>query len=196
MSPKTPTLHNQPLEGRKDKIVRDQKRKSRSYQQESIGSALETRQSHTIKNRATKIVKKRHREGHKGTAILRNPTTWRRKRVAMSNQSTTIDRVTHPGTYGKGNAQLKGCIGLLLILNSMHNSATDRRWARLHSKTPQARKPALQTTMSISLKFESAVEHHTAEQYAKTGRTKLQKKFRRSNRSRNTCQDFLMIPSL
>ena len=34
--------------------------------------------------------------------------------------------VTRVGTYGKGNAPLKGFIGLLLILKSMHNSATDR----------------------------------------------------------------------
>ena len=51
----------------------------------------------------------------------------------------------------------------------MHNSATDRRCARLQSKTPAARKPALLTTLSSSLKCESAAEHHTAEQYSKTG---------------------------
>ena len=54
----------------------------------------------------------------------------RRERVPMA------PRVKRAGTYGKGNAPLKGCIGLLLILNSMHKSATDRRWARLQSKTP------------------------------------------------------------
>ena len=39
----------EPTHGRKKKI-KQQKRKSRSCQQESIGSALETRQSHTIKH--------------------------------------------------------------------------------------------------------------------------------------------------
>ena len=104
------------------------------------------------------------------------------------NQSTTSN--------GEGNAPLKGCIGLLLILNSMHNSASDRRWARFHSKTLPARKPALLTTLSISLRCESAAEHYTAEQYSKTGRTKLQKDLRRIDRSWNTCQDFLTISSL
>ena len=83
-----------------------------------------------------------------------------------------------------------------LNLKYLHNSATDRRWARLHSKTPPARKPALLTTQSSSLGCESAAEHHTAEQHSKTGRTKLQKDLRTSDRSWNTCQDFLMIPSL
>ena len=78
----------------------------------------------------------------------------------------------------------------------MHNSATDQRWARLHSKPPPARKSALLTTLSISLSCESAAEHHTAEQYSKTSRKKLQKDLRRSDRSWNTCQDFLMIPSI
>ena len=116
-----------------------------------------------------KIVPKRHREG---SAILRSPTTRRRERAPMNNQTP---RVTRAGTPGNGNAPLKGCIGLLLILNKMHNSATDRRLARLHSKTPPARKPALPTTLSSSLRRESAAEHHTDGQYSKTGRTKLQK---------------------
>ena len=83
----------------------------------------------------------------------------------MNNQSTNI--VTRAGTYGKGNAQLKGCIGLLLIADSMHNTATNRRWSRLHSKTPPAKKTAPLTTMSSSLRCESAAEHYT-EQYSKT----------------------------
>ena len=46
--------------------------------------------------------------------------------MPMSNQSTMSNTIW-PGTYCKGNAPLKGCIVLLLILNSMHNTATDRR---------------------------------------------------------------------
>ena len=52
------------------------------------------------------------------------------------------------------------------------------------------------TTLSSSLRCELAVEHNTAEQYFKTDRTKLQKDLRRCYRSWNTCQDFLIIPSL
>ena len=100
--------------------------------------------------------------------------------------ATKAPRVIRAGTYGKGNAALKGSIGLLFILNSMHNSATDWRWARLHHKTPPARKPALLTTLSSSLRSESAAEHHSAEQYSKTGRTKLQKDLRWSDWLWNT----------
>ena len=35
------------------------------------------------------------------------------------------------GIYGKGNAPLKGCIGLLLILNSTDNT-TDHKLVRLN----------------------------------------------------------------
>ena len=88
LSVRRPQLHTtNPWKEEKDKIVGD-KKKSISCQSESIGSALETLQSHTIKHRVTKIVPKRHREGHKGPAILRSPTTRRRERVPMSNQST------------------------------------------------------------------------------------------------------------
>ena len=76
---KDPTQHNQPTEGRKRYNSRRQKIKSRSCQQESICSALETSQSHTIKHRVTKIVKKRHREGHKGEVLQRggaNECLW------------------------------------------------------------------------------------------------------------------------
>ena len=63
---------------------------------------------------------------------------------------------------------------LNLKKNSQH-CYTDRRWTRLHSKTPPAKKTPLLTTLSSSLMCESAAEHHTAEQYSKTGRTQLQK---------------------
>ena len=164
------------MERRKRQNSRRQKRKSRSCQQESIGSALETRQSHTIKHRVTKIVPKRHREEHKASAILRSPTPRRRERAPMSNQSTTSNMRRH--MRQRQCTAYRGCIGLHVILNSMHNSATDRTLkhhskTRLHSKTPPARKPAILTTLSSSLRCESATEHHTAEQYSKTGRTKL-----------------------
>ena len=51
-------------------------------------------------------------------------------------------------------------------------------------------------TRSSSLRCVSAAEQHTAEQYSKTGKTKLQKHLMMSNLSWNTRQDFLKIPSL
>ena len=51
------------------------------------------------------------------------------------------------------------------------------------------------TTRSSSLRCVSAAEHHNAEQYPRTGRTKPRKHLPRSNLSWNTCQDFLKIPS-
>ena len=110
---------------------------------------------------APKIVLKRHWEGNKGSTVLRSSTARRHKRVPMSNQSTTRIRT---GTYGKGNAPLKGWIGLLLILNSMHNTATDRQCAKLHWKTQPAKKPTPLTTLSSSLRCESVAEHYTADQ--------------------------------
>ena len=68
-------------------------------------------------------------------------------------------RVTRAGTYGKHDAPLKGCIGLILILSIMHYPATDGRLARLHSKTPPAKKLATLTTL-YSCGRESAAEHN------------------------------------
>ena len=48
-----------------------------------------------VKPAVTKIVSKRHRERHKGSAILRSPTTRSRERVPMSNQSTTSNTRRH-----------------------------------------------------------------------------------------------------
>ena len=44
----------------------------------------------------------------------------------------------------------RGCIGFLLIINSMHNTATYRQWARLRSDTPPAKKLSLLTTLCCS----------------------------------------------
>ena len=89
-----------------------------------------------------------------------------------------------------------GCIGLHLILYRIHNTATDRWWKRLQLSTPPAKKQAPLTTRSSSLRCVLAAEHHTAEQYSKTGKTKLQKHLMMSNLSWNTHEDFLKIPSL
>ena len=143
-----------------------QKSKSRSCEQENIGSALETRQSHTIKHRVTKNIPKRPRERH--TVLRHWVLQWLGANECL--WATKASLVTPDG------------IGLLLILNNMHNFATYRRMARLHSKIPPALKPALLTTLSSSLRCESAAEHHTAEQYSKTDRTKFRKDLRRSDR--------------
>ena len=63
---KTPTPHNQPMEGRK-RVKRRQKRKSRLGQQEGIGSAFKTLQSHTIKKRSLKFF---HKDTERGTKVL------------------------------------------------------------------------------------------------------------------------------
>ena len=42
----------------------------------------------------------------------------------------------------------------------------------LHSKTPAVKKRAPVTTRSVSLRRASAADHHTGEQYSKTGRKK------------------------
>ena len=50
-----------PWKEEKDKTVGDKKERADHEKQESIGSALKTRQSYTIKHRVTKIVSQRHR---------------------------------------------------------------------------------------------------------------------------------------
>ena len=81
-----------------------------------------------------------------------------------------------------------------LILFSIHNTATDGRCARSHLNTPPVKTLAPLTTRSSSLKCASTADHHTAEQYYKTGKTNPLKHLPRRNLSWNTCQDF-KIPS-
>ena len=59
--------------------------------------------------------------------------------------------------------------------------------------TPPVKKLAPLTTRTRSLRCVLAAEHHTAEQYSITGRTKLQKHLPRSKLSWKTCQHFLKI---
>ena len=58
---------------------------------------------------------------------------------------------------------------------SKHRTATDRRWATSHSTTLPVRNRTPLTARYSSLRCVSAAEHHTVEQYSKTGRTKPRK---------------------
>ena len=115
--------------------------------------ALETRQSHTIEYGVTKIVPEGHCEENTNGPL----------------------RVTSNGTYGSGSTSLSGCIGLHLILYSIHRTATDKRWTMSHSNTPSVRNRSPLTARSSNFRCVSAAENHTAEQYSKTGRTKPRK---------------------
>ena len=65
-----------------------------------------------------------------------------------------------------------------------------------HSNTPPVRNRAPPTARFSSLRSVSVAEHQTTGQYSKTGRTKSRKHLPRSDKSRNTRQDFLKIPNL
>ena len=109
------------------------------------------------------------------------------------------DQITecNPHWHIRSNqSTIRGCTVLHLILYSIQSITTDRRWAMSHSNTPPVRNRAPLTTRSSSLRCVSAAEHHTAEHYSKTGRTKQRKLLPRSDLSWNTRQDFLKIPSL
>ena len=78
-----------------------------------------------------------------------------------------------------------------LILYSIHRTATDRWWAMSHSNTHPVRNRVPLTARSSNLRWVSAAEHHTAEQYSKTGRIKPRKHLPRSDLSWNTRQHSL-----
>ena len=81
-------------------------------------------------------------------------------------------------------------------LVQLHNTATDRRYARSHSNTLPVKKLEPLTTRSSSLRCVLAAEHHLAEQYSKTGSTKPLKHLPRRCLSWNTCHYFLKLPTL
>ena len=88
----------------------------------------------------TKIVVKSNWDEHNGSAVLRSPAARRIEQTSAYEKSTT--RNTH-WTKDKFNAILRGCIEVLWILNSIHSTATDRRWAKFNSKTPPDEKTAI-----------------------------------------------------
>ena len=86
-----------PWKEEKDKTVGDKKERADYANRKALDLLLKPASPtvHTIKHKFTKIVPKRHREGHKASAITRSPSTRRRERVPMSNQSTTSNTRRH-----------------------------------------------------------------------------------------------------
>ena len=83
----------------------------------------------------TGLLRSFHRDTERGTKVLRHWEILQRRGANERQWATNAIRLTctaGSGTYGNGNASLIWCIGLHLILYSMHNTATDRRWARLY----------------------------------------------------------------
>ena len=132
---------------------------------------------------ANQIVPERYWDENKSPAVQRGFAVGRRISIPMCDQSKAGNLDWHIST---GRAPQNGCIGLHLILYSIHNTAIDWRWERLQLSTPPAKKQAPLTTRSSSLRCVSAAEHHTAEQYSKTGKTKPKTHLPMSNLSWNT----------
>ena len=83
--------------------------------------------------------------------------------------------LTRTGACGTFWAPRRGCSGLHLTLYSIHDTATNRRCAMLHSNIPPVKKQIPLTMRSSSLKCVLAAERQTAEQYSKTGWVKRRK---------------------
>ena len=124
-------------------------------------------------NPLNKTVPQRYWVQYKSPAVLWGSAA---RKSIRSVQGTTCNTSHYTkGTKGTGSAPHSVCMGLLLIFYSIHKTATDRRWKRLHSSTTPVEKLAPLTTQSNSLRCVSAAQHHNGEQYSKTGRTKSRK---------------------
>ena len=112
--------------------------------------------------------------------------------IPMCDQSTAVIRTNMHTTRARHHKE--GALGYTLSSTAYTCiTATDRRWTIIRSSTHQFKKnDTLIMQRSSSFRCVSAAEHHTAEQWAKTGRTKPPK----ASLSLNTRQDFLKIPSL
>ena len=84
-----------PLKEEKDKIIGDKKERADRANRKALALLLEPASPTPSYTGSSKIVPKRHQEWHKGSAILRGPTTRRHERVPMSNQSTTSNTRLH-----------------------------------------------------------------------------------------------------
>ena len=74
-----------------------------------------------------------HRDPEKGIKVLRYSEVlqWGALECRCSTREPSV---TLTDTYGTGIAPQRGCIGSHLILCSIHNTNTDRRWA-MHTQT-------------------------------------------------------------
>ena len=99
ISPKTPAPQYQPgdRKKRKGKRVEDYSRDRTAEANiiRSIGPACETRQSHSIEYRVSKIVPEGHREENKSPAVLQGSAARRCICVPMCDQSTACNPRWH-----------------------------------------------------------------------------------------------------
>ena len=86
----------------KEENSRRQKRSEKVGQLKGIGTALETRQYHTIEYGVTKIDPQRHWKVNKSPAVLRGSAARRSVGEPMCDHSTECK--THRGQYGSGRA--------------------------------------------------------------------------------------------
>ena len=128
--------------------------------------ALETRQPYTIEYRVSKIVPQGHWDRIKSHVVLQGSVARRRISIPMCDQRTECNPHWHQVEHHKESAS-----GYIWS-HTEYSTATDRRWAMLHSNTPPVRNRVPLTTRSSSLRCASTAEHHTAERYSKSGRTK------------------------
>ena len=91
----SPTIPTHRRKEEKGENSRRQKGSEQLGQQKRIGPTLETRQSHTIEHRVTKIVPERYREGNKCPTVLRGSAARRCIRRPMRDQSTTCNPNWH-----------------------------------------------------------------------------------------------------
>ena len=81
----------------KEKTVGDKKEKADHAKRKALALLLKPASPTPSKHRVTKIVPKRHQEGHKASSILvrTSATTRRCERVSMSNQSNASNTCRH-----------------------------------------------------------------------------------------------------
>ena len=94
LSVQRPQPHTTNAWKEEDKIVEAKKERADHVNRKALALLLKPANP-TPSNTGSLRSFERHREGHKGSAILRSPTTWRRERVPMSNQSTTSNTRRH-----------------------------------------------------------------------------------------------------
>ena len=109
--------------------------------------------------------------------VLRGSVARRRISIISIKSVTRAPRETRTGTYGtriehhkEGDAGNTWSYTAYTVQSQIDNE-------QCHTQThPQVKKCSSLTARWISLRCVSAAEHHTAEQYSKTGRTKLPSK--------------------